>query len=119
MLPLSPSMVTQSLAGDRGARQLRPVGGHVDRHAAASDDAGLSHLARDQRGMGGAGADRRHDAGGDRKARDVGRAGVGAHQDHRVARGRKPLGAFGAERGASDRDAAGCADAGCDRIAGR
>src|ERR1035437_2004299 len=86
--------------------KLCPVGCKVDRHVAASDDAGLAHLARDERGMGGAGAHSGHDARCDSKARDVSRAGIGAHQDHRVARGRKPLGAFGIERGASHRHAA-------------
>src|SRR5665647_243789 len=37
---------------NRCTSKLGPVGRHVDRHAAASDDAGLPHLARDQRGMG-------------------------------------------------------------------
>src|SRR5712671_1544776 len=52
-------------ARDRFARELRAVGSNIDRHIAASDDAGLAHLARDQRGMRGAGADGRHDARGD------------------------------------------------------
>ncbi len=100
MPPLSPSMVIQSLPEIACTCKLRPVGGNVDRHAAASDDAGLAHLARHQRGMGGAGADRRHDARRDRKAGDIGRAGIGPHQDHRVARGGQAVAALSEENAA-------------------
>src|ERR1700682_4276051 len=47
---------------DRCTRKLCLVGRDIERHAAASNDAGFCHLARDERGMGGAGAYGRHDA---------------------------------------------------------
>ncbi len=89
-----------------GARQLRTIGGDVDRHVAAADDAGLAHLARDQGGMGGAGADGGDDAGCGRKASHVGRRGVRAHQDHRIAHSREPFRAWRIEGGTAGGDAA-------------
>ena len=83
----------------------------VDRQSGAADHTGFTHLARDQCRMGGPAADRRDDAGRNRKACDVGRAGVGTLQDDRLARRRKAPGAFGIERRTADTDAAGCADA--------
>ena len=100
---------------NRRTRKPRLIGGRVDRHAAAPDDARLSHLARDQCGMGGAGADGGDNACRDGKTCDVGRTGIGSHQDHGVTRGREALSTFEIERGPPHGDAAGRADACHDR----
>ena len=70
--------------------------------------------------MRGAAADRRHDAGRDGEARDVGGAGVGTHQDHRVARWRRAVAALcGVEGRASDGNAGRGAGAGACRLVRR
>jgi hypothetical protein len=51
--------------------------------------------------MGGAAANRRHDAGGSREAGDVGGAGVGTQENYRVGAGGQPLGARGVKGGAT------------------
>ena len=51
----------------------------------------IAALARNQRRMRGPTANCCDNTGRDSKARNIGGAGIGAHQDHRVTRGRKPL----------------------------
>ena len=93
-------------SGDRRARKLRTVGRNVDRHAAASDDAGSPQLARNERGVRGARASGGHDTGRNSKVSDISRAGIGAHKHHRVTSGCQSLRALGIERRASGRDPA-------------
>jgi hypothetical protein len=114
ILPLSPSMVIQSPAEMEVPASWARSRGHVDCEITAADHTGLAHLARDQRGMRGAGPHSGDDAGCDCETRHVGGRGVGAHQDHRITGGREPLGAAGVEGGAAGGDPARGADAGRD-----
>src|SRR5579863_10147341 len=54
MWPLSPLMVIQLLPEIVVPAKYRPIGSDVNHHLTASNDAGLCHLARDERGVRGA-----------------------------------------------------------------
>ena len=64
---------------------LRALGFRINSQRAAADNAGLAHLARDQRSMRGAGADRCHDGSRRSEAGNVGGAGIGSQQDRGFA----------------------------------
>ena len=91
---------------------LRALGFRINSQRAAADNAGLAHLARDQRSMRGAGADRCHDGSRRSEAGNVGGAGIGSQQDRGFAGGDKALRRLGVERHASGGNPAGGPDAG-------